>query len=374
MSQNKQTTHKTLNPFKFGTIVDEPYFIDRKNEIRKVTSVLCSSNHLIIISPRRFGKSSLIFKTVRSLNRPVIAVDMQLITTPSDLAAQILKRIYRIFPGEKLRQHIKKFRIIPSLSVNPVTGGIEVSFQPVTDHLPVIEDVLNLAEKLSTEKKKIVMIFDEFQESAKIHPLLLQQLRAIMQHHTMINYIFLGSQESFIREIFLKKKSPFYHFGTVMQLSKIPLSEFMEYLSSNFREQTETPEDVAKEILSVTGGHPYYTQQLAFTAWELSIMNVGESNIVSKAVSELVMMHDMDYERIWTSFNRTDRKLLIGLSLSESSPLSVTFGQTWDIGATSTIFSSLKRLTSSGYIIKSGNRYEIDDPFFSLWIKERREA
>ncbi len=70
------------NPFKFGTIVDEPYFINRKKEIAKVLSLLGSENHLVVISPRRFGKSSLIFKTVKMVNRPVIAVDMQLVTSP----------------------------------------------------------------------------------------------------------------------------------------------------------------------------------------------------------------------------------------------------------------------------------------------------
>lgn len=360
------------NPFKFGTIVDEPYFINRKKEIAKVLSLLGGENHLVVISPRRFGKSSLIFKTVKMVNRPVIAVDMQLVTSPTDLAAQILKRIYRLYPTEKLKQHLKKFRIIPTLSLNPVTGGIDVSFIPGTDYLPLLEDVMNLVEKISTAQKKIIMIFDEFQDAVKMDPDLLKQLRAVMQHHKMVNYVFLGSQESLIREIFQKKKSPFYHFGMVMNLLKIDSNEFREFLTEGFSTVSKNAGAIAGDILKITRSHPYYTQQLAFTVWERALASGDATAIVSDAVDELIMMHDMDYERIWLNFNKTDRKMLLGLSLSDLQPLSDAFNRSWDIGASSTAFSSLKRLMASGFVIKT-ERYEPDDPFFSMWLRGRRE-
>jgi len=120
------------NPFKFGTIVEEPYFTNRKNEINKVKSVLNSDNHLIIISPRRFGKTSLIKKVTNSINRPSIYLDLQLITNTEDLATQLLKRVYRSFPFEKLKQHIKKFRILPNISINPLNNEIDISFRPAS--------------------------------------------------------------------------------------------------------------------------------------------------------------------------------------------------------------------------------------------------
>ncbi|MCU0378625.1 MAG: ATP-binding protein [Bacteroidales bacterium] len=361
------------NPFKFGTVVDDPFFINRKNEIEKVASIVSGENHLVLISPRRMGKSSLINKAVSSLGRPVIALDMQLMTSPADLAAQMLRRIYRIFPQARLKQHMKRFRIIPQLSLNPVTGSIDVSFLPGASSLPILEDVLNLAEKLSTEKKKLIIVFDEFQEVRRLDENLLNQLRAIMQHHKMINYLFLGSQESLIREIFQRKKSPFYHFAMVMHLKKIDTGEFSEYLKTGFTGIHAEPGIIAGEILGVTRGHPYYTQQLAFTAWEMAVSGRGQSkNAVDDAVNELVMMHEMDYERIWLSFNSTDRKVLLGLSISEQQPLTTDFMRMWNLNASSTVFSSLKRLMTGGYVIRT-DKYELDDPFFSRWIKERRE-
>ena len=86
------------NPFKFGSVVDSPYFINRQEEIEKVNSYMNSENHLIIISPRRFGKSSLVNKVMKEIERPFILLDMQLVTTAEDFAAQLLRRIYRLYP------------------------------------------------------------------------------------------------------------------------------------------------------------------------------------------------------------------------------------------------------------------------------------
>jgi len=359
------------NPFKFGTIVDGPYFTNRTLEIEKVKSIISSQNHLTIISPRRFGKSSLIAKVAGQLDRPTVAVDMQLITSPSDLAAQILKRIYRIFPFEKVRQFVQHFRIIPTISVNPVNNQVDISFLPDSSQVPMLEDVLNLLEKLSSANRKLLVIFDEFQETKRISADLMPQLRAIMQHHKLVNYVFLGSQESLIREIFERKKSPFYHFGMVMPLGKIPEKDFIAYLHHGFSAICNDCSTIVKNILNYTGCHPYYTQQLAFQVWNILNLNSKHTDPVNEATNELIAMHEMDYERIWMVLNRTDKKLIIGLSSSGLAPLSEAFYRKYDIGASSTAFSSLKRLVENGYLIKAGNNYEIDDPFFSLWLKQR---
>ena len=190
------------NPFKFGTIVDTPYFIDRQEEIERVKSYLASENHLIIISPRRFGKSSLIDKVMREIDRPFILLDMQLITR----------------------------------------------------------------------------------------------------------------------------------------------------------------------------AHPYYTQQLAFYVWELVNRHKNLKQPVETACDEIIQHHDIDYERLWNTLNRTDMKILIGMSVSETSPLSSDFSKNYFNGATSTIFSSLKRLTLNSLVIKTDSGYEIDDPLFKRWLIKRRQT
>lgn len=328
----------------------------------------------MLISPRRFGKTSLINKVLNETSRPKIFLDMQLVTNTEDFAAQLLKRVYRIYTFEKLKNYVKNFRIIPGIIINPVTGDVEVTFHPSASSHILLEDVLNLIEKACSSKNRPIVVLDEFQEIYNIGKNLNKYLRSTIQHHKNINYIFSGSQESLMRSIFENKKSPFYHFGEVMLLDKIPEDEFKCYLSSGLRRVTEKHIEISTEILNITRAHPYYTQQLAYTVWELLNCNSGRTNIVGNAVKEVVKHHDMDYERLWLTFNRTDMKTLIGMASSGLAPLSAEFSIKFFTGATSTVYSSIKRLLLPGIVIKTESGYEIDDPFFMKWIIDKREA
>ena len=257
------------------------------------------------------------------------------------------------------------FRFILTFSVNPMTDGVDVAFQPGSDNNVVLEDVLMLIEKLG-EKNKFVVVLDEFQEIVDLEKGLDKYLRSVMQLQHNVNYIFLGSQESMMTEIFEKKKSPFYHFGVLMRLPKIPYDDFFRYLLKRFAPMVlEQPKQIAEEILSFSQCHPYYTQQLAFQVWNMLEQKNDVEKLVDHAVDELTRLHDFDYERIWMAMNKTDRRILTVLAQNVASPLDSKRGI-----PTSTAFSALKRLSQQGYVIKN-EKYEIDDPFFARWIYNR---
>ena len=360
------------NPFKFGTIVDGPYFTDREEELVRIASHLKSENHITLISPRRFGKTSLIRKIINESQRKNIFLDMQLILSSEDFASQLLRRIYRIYPVQKLKSYIKSFRLIPVVNINPVTGETEISFNPGAKDFIPLEDVLNLIEKLGSAKNKMIVVLDEFQEIFRISSGLDRFLRSVMQNHNHINYIFMGSSESMIREIFEKKSSPFYRFGSLMTLSKIGHDKFLLFLTEKFAIISDKSKELSESILDITDSHPYYTQQLAFTVWEQIIRTGYSPDIVKISADEIVRSHDNDYERLWNTLNRTDMILLTGMSLSDISPLSEEFSNLYGAGASSTVFSALQRLARKGMLVKEGSVHRIDDPFFKRWIVFRR--
>jgi hypothetical protein len=362
------------NPFKFGSVVDGPYFTDREDELERIASYINGENHLILISPRRFGKTSLIRKIVNESKRNYVFLDIQIVLSAEDFASQLLKRIYRIYPVQKLKSYIKSFRLIPVVSINPVTGEPEISFKPGSRELTPLEDVLNLIEKLGTDKKKIIVVLDEFQDIFRIDRMLDRFLRSVMQNQRHINYIFMGSSESMIREIFEKKSSSFYRFGTLMTLGKINKDKFKLFLEEKFADITAKSKELSEEIPGITDSHPYYTQQLASMVWELLVRSGFSSGIVETAANEIVQSHDNDYERLWNNFNRTDMTVLNGMSASDISPLSDEFSKLNGTGASSTVFSALQRLTQKGILLKEGSVYTIDDPFFSRWIVLRRNG
>lgn len=130
------------NPFKFGIIVEEEFFTDRVNEVAYITQFVRSANHLILISPRRFGKSSVVAKALKQSKRKHITVNLQQVTSVSDLLAKLLREFFKVHPLERVRHLITHFRVIPTLSTNPITGSMDVSFQPGVESTVLLEDVL----------------------------------------------------------------------------------------------------------------------------------------------------------------------------------------------------------------------------------------
>ena len=348
------------NPFKFGTIVEEEYFTDRVDEVAYICQFVNSANHLILISPRRFGKSSVVEKAVKRSGRKHITVNLQQVTSVADLSAKLLSEFFKVHPMERVRHLITHFRIIPTVSTNPITGVMDVSFQPSADATVLIEDVLQLIENAHTEENRMIIVLDEFQEIRDIAPGLDKKLRAIMQRQKHINYILLGSQESMMTDIFEDKKSPFYHFGELMRLGKLPREDFYRYLSERLTGCfPENYGELADHILNYTDCHPYYSQQLAANIWQVGMLQPEAEDPFGKAVAHIVRSHSLDYERLWMNFNRTNKWIMQRLAMEK--PL-----QTGEY-KTSTIYSALKKLQKDGYVIYT-DRYEIEDPFYRQWI------
>ena len=348
------------NPFKFGTVVEADYFTDRVEEVNYINRFIESPNHLILISPRRFGKSSVVAKAVKQNGRKNMTVNLQQVTSVADLSAKLLREFFKVHPMERVRHLITHFRIIPTITTNALTGSMDVAFQPGVDSTILLEDVMELIEKAHSESDRIIVILDEFQEILDIDSHLDKKLRTIMQTQKHINYILLGSQESMMTDIFEKKKSPFYHFGQLMRLQKLPREDFHRYLSERLVDcYPNNCNELSNAILDFTDCHPYYTQQLASNVWQIGMLQPETRDVIRTAIEQIVTTHGLDYERLWMNFKRTNKWIL--QRLASNVPL-----QTGE-QRTSTIYSALKRLQKDGYVIYS-NHYEIEDPFFKEWI------
>jgi hypothetical protein len=231
-----------------------------------------------------------------------------------------------------------------------------------------LEDVFTLIETLGKKGKKPIVVFDEFQEIREIDKSLDKQLRSIIQFHQCVNYVFMGSQESLMREIFERKKSPFYHFGTLQTLDVIPYSDFEEFLKTGFSLlHKKTASSIAKSILSLSRQHPYYTQMLAFHYFNALLREKNAT--IPEIFQSIVREHDLDYERLWMGLNRKDRELILELIYAEKGLLK---SKNKNI-PTSTRYSAYKRLLQKGFLIQTKEGYRVEDPFFVSWIFNERE-
>ena len=134
------------NPFKFGTVVDGKYFTDRAEEQVYLEQILNSPNHAVLISPRRFGKSSLVKEVLNTQDREVISVNLQAITSVHRLAEALYRQFFSTHPVEKAKHYFSKLRVAPTISYNPLTGSPEFSLQPTTDKQVVLEDAFGVLE------------------------------------------------------------------------------------------------------------------------------------------------------------------------------------------------------------------------------------
>lgn len=354
------------NPFKFGTIVDVPYFTDRTSELKRIVQFLDSENHLILISPRRYGKSSLIRKAVSQTHRPCVWVNMQQVVSREDFAAKLLKSVFKQYKLEKVKYLLRNFRVVPTVNMNPMTDEMSVSFQPLVNGNAVFEDALELLENVSTPDNRLIVVFDEFQDVLEIDRHIDKELRSIMQEQKGINYILLGSQESMMTDIFERPKSPFYHFGQLVRLDKLPQDEFTEYIEQRLATVTDKAKEIAQGIISFTDNHPYYSQQLAFTIWDMIALGKNDDGIIGNAVNEVIQAHDLDYERLWLTFNKTDQ-LTMRIVCQKSNPVQSR------LLPTSTLTSSVKRLMKKGYLLRiEKDSYAMEDPFFREWINKQQ--
>lgn len=348
------------NPFKFGSLVEGEYFTDRKQERAFLRQIIDSSNHAVLISPRRFGKSSLVAETLKNEEREIISLNMQSITSSVKMAEALYRKYFINHPVEKARHFMSHLRIIPTVTINPLTNYPEVAFMPSVNPQVVLEDVFTLLEKAGA-KKRLIVVLDEFQEILQLEKGLDKILRSIMQEQKNINYVLMGSQEDMMKKIFLRKKSPFYHFGSTIYLDRIPAKDFSGFIESRLIPGYQG-KGITERILNFTDCHPYYTQQLAFQVWFECMQGVSDKEVVQTSIEDIVCAHDFDYSRLWESMNHTNRQVLLKLSAGNESPL-----ENRELPS-STIFSALKRMVSSGILIKNG-KYVFDDPFFKLWIQ-----
>jgi len=364
-----------MNPFRFGNVVTGEYFTNREKEIKEIVSEINAGQHIVLMSPRRYGKTSLVNEAMKASRIPWIRINMELIADEIDLANYYVRYALSLSKFEKIKHYLKGLKIQPYIQIQPTTNEISVSFNTEQRNIStLLLDSLQLPETIAKNiKKKIVIVFDEFQEIRRISPILERKMRGIFQYHQNITYIFIGSQESMIREIFQNKKNPFYKFGRHISLHKIAEPKFSNFIIKRFSSQKIDASEIVKDILKFTDCHPFYTQQLCHEIYILSAKKTLKKDIINNAVDQIITEHHADYSRWWNSLTNTERKVIIGITSGNYNPTSQEFIKKYGIKSASTSGSVVSKLITLGTLVKNnGEKIKIEDPFWKEWILKNR--
>ena len=369
------------NPFVYGETVSGENFCNRTREIKELVSDIINCQHVIIFSPRRYGKTSLIKQVLRKVKAKGI------LTFYIDLYPAINKRKFiEIYAGaissglpggvrnvaKRIREYLP--RIIPKIVMDEQSVHFEFEFDRTSNISPHIDDLLVAAKKVADQKKKTaVVVFDEIQEITNFNDDEIERkMRSVFQNHRNVSYVFMGSKIHLMRDIFNSPNRPFYKSGKHFPLDKIDPKALSLFAKKKFSDQNIViGRNELNSILNNTERHPYYFQMLCHVLWELCMESgkITEADI-AEALNILISRESSVYVAIWEELTIKQKNLMVALAKEEYPEVfSEKFLETYGLGPSSSIQKALKKLLKKELVRQENGSYVIYDLFFRKWIR-----
>ena len=368
-------------PFVYGKIVADNNFTDRKMETEKLVSNFLSQTNTAIISPRRWGKSSLVNKAIQQVSDVsdsilFVRINAFKCEKAQDFLRTFAKRTIEDISSsaETLLANAKEFisRLIPRVSISDPSGKYEMAFGlDVKDRL-IEEDILDLPQQIASRRgKRVVVCIDEFQQIGEFSDALQFQkiLRSHWQEQPDVAYILYGSKKHMMLNIFGEYNSPFYKFGDMMFLAKISNKDWIPFIKGRFRETGKLISDtVAGYLANLVENHPYYVQQLAQYAW---LRTTKECTVatVDEAFESMLDSLNLQFVNLMDNLTEKQRSFLCAASDGVKAFSSVETLSKYHLGTSANIRIIKGALKKRDLMEESGRHIEIQDPIFNQRLK-----
>lgn len=370
-------------PFVYGRIADDLNFTDRKNEVALLTQNFKNLINTVIISPRRWGKTSLVNKCAKLLseenkNTQVCQVDIFNCRTEEQFYTAYANALMRVSTSawEEFVAGVKKYlsRMAPTVSLSEGSQSYELSFGiGFKDNRLSYDEILDLPQQIAKDKgKKIIVCIDEFQNINEYEDSLAFQrkLRAHWQTHTSVCYCLYGSKRHMLLSIFNDYSMPFYKFGDILFLQKIERKDWVAFISQRFADTgKQISDELSGMIADKMKNHPYYTQQLSQQTWLRTSKECSEA-IVNEAFNSLIGQLSLLFTNIIDSLTSRQISFLIAVADGVVNFSSKDILKHYQLGTSANI-KNLKKATLEKDLIDilPGNTIEIQDPAFEYWLK-----
>ena len=374
-----QTTDES--PFNFGHPAEGLLFINRTNERKRLVANVSSHINTILISPRRWGKTSLVHQVATDVNNRKIKfcfIDAFNIRSEELFYYEMAKQLIKC-TSTKMEEWMltaKQFlsRITPRFTIS-MDKEADFHFDMNLKELKKSsDDILNLAEKIAKAKNiRIIVCIDEFQNIEFFDdPLGFQkQLRSVWQHHRHVTYVLYGSKRSMLMQLFEKQSMPFYRFGDVMYIEKIAKEHWIEFLTTRFQKtKKKISKGIAGKIADTVQCHPYYVQQLAHIVWHNTHKEVTET-IYDKSVDDLLSGNLITFQKDFDSLSNTQVNLVH--AVSKGNIANLTRGEVvsdFNLGSSANVIRMIRALEKKEIVEQINKKIVFLDPVFELWLKK----
>lgn len=372
------------NPFIFGDVVKGEHFADREEELKTLSLDLAGGQNVLLFSPRRYGKTSLMIRVLDNLKAKGIVgiyVDLFRATSLQSLGKVYADAMTRA-TASKIEEAVRFIKdhfptIVPRITIKgDEPAEFELDFDtPRRDLEKWLDDIYEMPQRIAERKKKrLVVVFDEFQEVASIGPAgsVERNLRAKIQHHDRVAYVFMGSKRHLLDELFQDKAKPLYRIAKSMPLGKIPKEKLASFIRSRFQSvQIKINPSEINQILEMTQCHPYDTQQLCHEVYnEIVPRKQVSQEAVKKAADQCLQLQSYAYTTIWEGLAGKQRELVTALSEAAGENIySQEFVERHNLGSVSSVQTAVEALEKKGLVERENGGYCLSDIFFAEWVK-----
>lgn len=375
-------TTRIKNPFVIGGYVSADYFCDREVESAELISAFLNERNVVIVSPRRMGKTGLIEHCFHKKNIKeeyyTFFIDIYATGTMKELVFTLGKHIFETLKPKGTKFIEQFFDIISSL--RPAFKLDTMSGQPVFDigigdirqPLLSLEEIFNYLEKAD---RRCLLAIDEFQQIEKYPEKNVEAtLRTFIQKSKNITFIFSGSQRHMMQNIFFSASRPFYQSAALLNLEPIALEEYNKFIKKHFHKAgRKTSDECIERIYNLMDGHTWYIQTIFNRLYEQ--LDSGEDMsiaIANEVLNKIVESNKTVYQSMVSMLSERQKELLFAIG-KDGEAIEITsseFIKKHGLSSASTAQSSAKQLLDKELITKEGNIYKVYDRFFGLWISK----
>ena len=368
-------------PFVFGVATSGDNFTDREKETQRLLLNFTHGVNTILISPRRWGKTSLVKKVAQlaqTKTRKIVYLDIFSCRTESEF--------YRLFATSVLKQTSSKWdewventkqflaHINPKISIgtdpmNDFSISFEYSMQDNAGN-----DILQLPEKIAIEKGiQIVICIDEFQQISDFEDskTFQKKLRTVWQLQQHVSYCLFGSKKHLMNELFEKKNLPFYKFGDAIYLTKIETKYWIEYICKRFENTGKhISPGIVKEICRLVDNHSSYVQQLAWLLW-IRTTDIATEEQLTHALEDLLDQNNILFQsetENLSAYQMNFLKAVIDGIHSKFSSKEIILK--YNLGTSANIVRLKSALLQKELIETDGKEIILADPVFGVWFKK----
>lgn len=377
------------NPFVYGEIVPVTAFVGRETELDRLTGDLMAGQKVFLISPRRYGKSSLVVRALAaSARQGALTVDVTVSAYSSYVAflegyaCSVLSVDTTIDRARVwLREMLGAVR--PEVRIEPDERGrgkLALSFasaRSAKDVSRLAQEVFALPARIaSARKRKLAIALDEFQAIAAFNGGSVEHaLRAAVQHQREVGYVFSGSEPA-LMERMLGRSRPFYKAGPVMRLQKIDPDRFATFVEARYRATGIKPAaGLGAAIVELAGNLPYDVQRLAHEMWDdvrAAGRKTADLDDLHDTLKRLLGEHVTLFESMWQRLTLAQRAALRAAVLEDGRELlSADVRARYRLSGPSTVQASLAALVREDVLAREGARYVAVDSLLREWVARR---